>query len=157
RVYFQEPSEQHGPYFSHEDRTTLIDLAKFAIPVYWVDQSCEKVLQYAPKPEKDIGMFVPIESVDVFVKSKAFGVYGSNLIELDFEKELEATLAGVLEMRKEFSHPLLNADRPISLITGGGPGVMAVGNRVARKLNILSCANIVDFRGVEQEQNPYID
>ncbi len=156
-IYFQYPSHCHGQYFSHEDRTTLIDLAKFAIPVFWADQDCGKVLQYAPKPEKDIGMFVPIEAVDTFIQSTAFGVYGSTLIALDFEEELAAILKGVLEMKQGAQHPLLNPGTPISLITGGGPGVMEVGNRVARKLNILSCANIVDFRGVEQEQNPYID
>ena len=74
-----------------------------------------------------------------------------------FPAKLSAILKGVLEMKQKARHPLLNPDTPISLITGGGPGVMEVGNRVARKLNILSCANIVDFRGIEQEQNPYID
>ncbi|MFS8562931.1 MAG: hypothetical protein LVR00_00780 [Rhabdochlamydiaceae bacterium] len=40
---------------------------------------------------------------------------------------------------------------------------MSLGNRVAKSLNILSCANIMDFRGKkgavvnEQRQNPYID
>ena len=40
---------------------------------------------------------------------------------------------------------------------------MGLGNRVAKKVGILSCANIMDFRGEkgavinEQKQNPYID
>lgn len=156
-IYFQEASDSHGPYFSHEDRTTLIDLAKFAIPVFWVDRQCGKVLQYAPKPEKDVGMFVPINRVDTFINSTAFGVYGSTLVEVEFEQELKAILEGILKVKDRYKHPLLNAEKPLSLITGGGPGVMEVGNRVARQLNILSCANIVDFRGIEQEQNPYID
>jgi len=156
-IYFQQPSQHHGQYFSHEDRTTLIDLAKFAIPVFWADKDCGKVLQYAPKPEKDIGMFVPIEEVDAFIQSTAFGVYGSTFVKIDFENELSDILKGILEIKKRMNHPLINPDTPISLITGGGPGVMEVGNRVARNLKILSCANIVDFRGVEQEQNPYID
>ena len=40
------------------------------------------------------------------------------------------------------------------------PGAMEVGNRVAKSVNILSCANIADFRASavnEQKQNPYID
>ncbi len=34
---------------------------------------------------------------------------------------------------------------------------MEIGNRVAKQLGILSCANIVDLSGVEQKQNPYIE
>lgn len=156
-IYFEQPSQTHGKYFSHEDRSTLLDLAKFAIPVFWADKSCGKILQYAPKPDKDTGMFVPRDKVDDFIKSTIFGVYGSTLIELIFEEELEKILAGILDLQKQTNHPLLNHQRPLSLITGGGPGVMEVGNRVAKKLNILSCANIVDFSGIEQEENPYID
>lgn len=156
-IYFETPSQSHGNYFSHEDRSMLLDLAKFAIPVFWADRTCGKVLQFAPKPEKDTGMFVPIKKVDEFVHSTSFGVYGSTLVELEFEEELSALLEGVLEMRPHTAHPLLDKDTPLALITGGGPGVMETGNRVARKLDILSCANVVDFSGVEQEQNPYIE
>ncbi len=156
-IYFHKPSQAHGEYFSHEDRSMLIDLAKFAIPVFWADQTCGKVLTFALKTDKDTGMFVPIEKVDTFIQSTVFGVYGSSLIQLVFEEELEKILAGLIELKQQGNHPLLNPKTPLSLITGGGPGVMEVGNRVARKLGILSCANIVDFSGVEQEQNPYID
>lgn len=156
-IYFQKPSQSHGEYFSHEDRTTLLDLAKFGIPVFWADEICGKILQYAPKPGKDSGMFVPTKQVDTFIQSTVFGVYGSTLIELAFEKELKEILQGILSLKQTSAHPLLNPDKPLSLITGGGPGVMETGNRVAKELNILSCANIVDFTGVEQRTNPFID
>jgi predicted Rossmann-fold nucleotide-binding protein len=156
-IYFEEPSQSHGRFFSHEDRATLIDLARFAIPVYWADKSCGKILQFAVKPEKDTGMFVPIAEVDTFTHSTVFGVYGSTLVQIEFEEELEKIMAGVLDIQKSSNHAMLNADTPLSLVTGGGPGVMASGNRVARNLGILSCANIVDLRGESQEQNPYID
>lgn len=163
RIYFQFPSCAYGDFFSHEDRATLIDLAKFAIPVYWVDQTSNKVLQYVLRPEKETGMFVPLPLVESFRKSTVFGVYGSNLLEGTFEKELRALLQGVLTLRDHVTHPLLSKDTPIALLTGGGPGAMEVGNRVARSLNIISCANLVDFRPKdksvvnEQKQNPYID
>lgn len=162
-LYFQHPSLSHSHFFSHEDRSFLLDLAKFAIPVFWVDRTSGRILQYIPKPEKDSGMFVPLQDVNTFLKATTFGIYGSCLIEGSFEKELTLLLQGILEMRSSLKHPLINSQIPIALITGGGPGVMEVGNRVAKQLGILSCANFVDFRGhddinlYEQPQNPYVE
>jgi predicted Rossmann-fold nucleotide-binding protein len=163
-IYFQHPSLSYGDYFSSEDRALLNDLNKFAIPVFWVDQGTGNILQYIQKRDKDSGMFIPLDSVDTFLKSTVFGVYGSNLTEGNFEKELKILLQGVLEMRDGMNHPLLKKNTPLTLVTGGGPGAMGLGNRVAKELSILSCANIVDFRAKlpteavvnEQNQNPYI-
>jgi predicted Rossmann-fold nucleotide-binding protein len=163
RIYFQFPSCSYGGFFSHEDRAMLVDLAKFGIPVYWVDEISQKILQYVLKPEKEAGLFVPLPLVETFRKATFFGVYGSNLQEGTFEVELKRFLEGVLEMRGHTSHALLSSDTPLALLTGGGPGAMEVGNRVAKSVGILSCANIVDFRAKdkavinEQKQNPHID
>lgn len=163
RIYFQKPSYMHDGFFSHEDRAFLVDLSKVGIPVYWLDEISNQILQYVHKPENDSGMFVPLPLVDVFRKATMFGVYGSNLQEGDLAKELEKLLSGILAMRASMNHPLLCKDTPLALVTGGGPGAMAVGNRVAKSVGILSCANIVDFRPKdksivnEQQQNPYID
>jgi hypothetical protein len=141
----------------------LLDLAKFGIPVYWVDEASRKILQYLPKPGKDSGMFVPPEATETFLKATLFGLYGSNLFEDHFEKELTDLFQGLLQLSKTMHHPLLNSDIPIAFVTGGGPGSMSLGNRVAKSVGILSCANIMDFRGEkgavvnEQKQNPYID
>ncbi|MDP1608518.1 MAG: LOG family protein [Chlamydiales bacterium] len=163
RIYFQYPSATHGDFFSQEDRAMLVDLAKFGIPVFWVDHATGKILQYSFKTDKETGMFVPLPLVEDFRKATVFGVYGSNLMEGNFEKELRTLLSGVLEMRDQANHPLLCKGTPLAVVTGGGPGAMALANRVARSLNILSCANIVDFRPKdgsvvnEQKQNEYID
>lgn len=162
RIYFQLPSCMHDGFFSHEDRAFLVDLAKVGVPVYWVDEISNQILQYVHKPENDSGMFVPLHLVDIFRKATMFGVYGSNLQEGNFAKELEALLSGVLSMRAQMNHPLLCQNTPLALVTGGGPGAMEIGNRVAKAVGILSCANIVDFRskeGVvnEQRQNPHIE
>lgn len=163
RIYFKYPSCSHDGFFSHEDRAMLVDLAKFGIPVFWVDDNSGKILQYVLKPEKESGLFVPTPLVDTFRKATFLGVYGSNLQEGTFEKELRALLEGILAMRETMNHPLLSKDTPLALLTGGGPGAMEVGNRVAKSVGILSCANIVDFRSTdktvvnEQKQNPHID
>ena len=163
RLYFRFPSLSHDGFFSHEDRAMLVDLAKFGVPVYWVDDISGKILQYTLKADKDTGLFVPLSLVETFRKATVLGVYGSNLQEGTFEQELKSLLSGLLEMRSQVCHSLLDRDTPLALLTGGGPGAMEMSNRVAKSIGILSCANIVDFRSKsksvvnEQHQNPYID
>lgn len=162
-IYFQYPSLSNKNFFSAEDRALLHDLEKFAIPTYWVDENSEQILQYIQKPDRDSGLFVPLNKVDKFLKSTVFGIYGSNLLAGDFEQELRTLMQGILDLRASVNHPLLSANTPIALVTGGGPGAMEVGNHVAKELGILSCANIVDFRQKdssivnEQLQNPYVE
>ncbi len=162
-IYFEQPSRTFGDFFSHEDRSMLLDLAKFAIPVYWVDKKTKQILQYVAKPHKDSGMFVPLHLIEDFLNAVSFGIYGSNLSSGTFENELYILFEGLEKLRHKTKHPLFNNKTPIALITGGGPGVMEMGNKVAKSLNLLSCANIVDFCSQqnavvnEQNQNPYVD
>lgn len=162
-IYFQYPSFSHGVFFSQEDRALLNDLSKYGILTYWVDENLKRILQFVQKPDRDAGMFVPIESAEAYLRATIFGIYGSNLLEGNLENELMKLFQGILQLKDELDHPLLNKNTTLALVTGGGPGTMAVGNKVAQALNILSCANIVDMRSKdnsvvnEQKQNPYVE
>jgi predicted Rossmann-fold nucleotide-binding protein len=162
-IYFQIPSFETGNFFSHEDRALLSDLSRHCIPVFWVDEVTGLLLQYVHKPNKDSGMFVPVDRVQEFLHATVLGVYGSNLLEGDYQAELTELLRLLKEKKSKFNHPLMNEKTPLALITGGGPGAMSIGNQVAKNLGLLSCANIVDFSASstkgnyhEQDENPYI-
>lgn len=120
-IYFEFPSLSYGDYFSHEDRSLLNDLAKFAIPVFWCDRSSGKILEYIPKPEKDTGMFVPLDKIDMFTNATSFGLYGSNLLEGEFENVLTDLLKGLLDIRGEFDHPLSIRISHLPLLQGAVP------------------------------------
>jgi len=160
-IYFQHPSRTHKDFFSQEDRSLLFDLYKFGIPIFWADPGTGKVLKYVQKKDKESGLFVPQDQVDRYLSATIFGVYGSNLTSGNFEGQLHDLLRGVIELKNRIDHSLLNKNTPLALMTGGGPGAMEMGNRIAKELNILSCANIADFSEGEvmlkEPQNPFIE
>jgi predicted Rossmann-fold nucleotide-binding protein len=161
-IYFQKPSQLRGDFFSHEDHNFLADLWKFALPIFWVDQQTNSLLQYVQKNENNAGIFTPLSKTTTYLKASVFGVYGSNLLEGNFENELNLLMQGLLNLKETTIHPLLNKQTPLALVTGGGPGAMEVGNRVAKNLDILSCAHIVDFSRKdqiinEQHQNLHVE
>lgn len=161
-IYFKTPSLRHGDYFSHDDRTLLLDLAKASVDVFWVDFTSHLLLKYSLRADKDFGMFVPVHKVAEFQKATFFGIYGSRLLESDYREEFKACFKGLMQMQKELDHEKLNPETAIAISTGGGPGVMSMGNQIANELDLLSCGHAVDFKkpheSDEEEEpiNPYI-
>ncbi|MBS0585747.1 MAG: hypothetical protein JSR76_05550 [Verrucomicrobia bacterium] len=161
-IYFRTPSQKHGEFFSHDDRMLLQDLAKASVDIFWVDFNYKLVLKYVVRTDKDFGMFVPIDKEKAFKQATFFGLYGSRLLEFDFRGELIPLFQGLLQMQKEIDHPKLNPDISLVLSTGGGPGIMSMGNQIASELGILSCGHAVDFKKPHEENddvevmNPYI-
>ncbi|EPY20434.1 hypothetical protein STCU_03911 [Strigomonas culicis] len=165
-IFFTRASRHHGQFFSQDDSSLLGDLTNVGIAVMHVDERKGEMFQYIRRAGMDAGQFVPINRRQDYLHATMFGVYGSNLVAGDFEAELMLLLNGILQVKRTAQHPLLNATKPIALLTGGGPGAMEVGNRVARSLGILSCGLVVDFGSVstkpgstinEQKQNPYCE
>ncbi len=161
-VYFRSPSQKHGEYFSHDDRSMLYDLARASVQVFWVDFNYNLVLKYVLREGVDYGLFVPLNKEKEFLKATFFGVYGSRLKDPEATEELYKVFKGLIEMKQSLDHDKLNPDTPLAITTGGGPGVMAMGNKIASDLGILSVGHAVDFTKphedevIEEAMNPYI-
>lgn len=161
-IYFRTPSQKNGDYFSHNDRSMLYDLARASIDVYWVDFKYKLILKYVLREGRDYGMFVPIEKEEEFSNATFFGIYGSRLKSSRAKDEITKLFRGLIDMKKSLDHDKLNADTSLALTTGGGPGVMSMGNQIASDLGILSVGHAVDFNKphedepVDEAMNPYI-
>lgn len=153
-IYFLYPSKNHGSYFSHDDRALLRNLTKQNIDIFWADKKTNLLLKYTPRKDIDTGLFVPIDKVQMYLKASIFGVYGSRFEICCFEEKLRNLFLGLIEMKDRVNHDLFHKDKTIALATGGGPGVMSMGNKIASELGILSIGHAVDFRKPhENEEN----
>lgn len=145
-IYFLTPSNTHGNYFSHDDRSLLRNLAKQDIDVFWADKETDLLLKYTPRKNMDTGLFVPLDKVDDYKDATIFGVYGSRFEITNYEEELRALFTGLIEMKSRVDHDLFQKHHTIAIATGGGPGIMSMGNKIASELGLLSIGHAVDFR-----------
>lgn len=156
---FQCPSHHHTDFFSSNERGLIHDLYRLNIDVYWLPSNSNEVLLYTERRDKITGLFVPADKVEEFSRGCVIGVYGSHLISGDLENCLRDILKGLLLLKQHSQNALLNPWKPLALLTGGGPGVMEVANRIAFELGILSCAHTVDFStfSSESKHNPFVE
>jgi len=165
RIYFVKASRSEGDFFSQGDRNMLLDLTDFGIEVYCVDPSIKKIFKFTAWQGRDCGLFVPPDRQKHYLQATFLGVYGSNLTAgSQDEVELRLLVQGLKDMREDMDHALIRPGKPLALVTGGGPGAMEIGNRVAKECGILSCGCVVDFspkdkKSVvnEQKRNPHVE
>lgn len=153
-IYFQIPSYTYGEYFSDNDRSLLMDLYFAGISVFWADTTSNQVLQYVKRRGKDSGMFVPVKRVQEFRSAYFIGIHGSCMISEGYKQDLFDLLQGLKNLMKTYAPPGFPLGTPLAIMTGGGPGAMAIGNEVAQELQILSCGNSVDFESSPIQQHP---
>ena len=125
------PSKKTPGYFSHADRSFLLDLNAHGIEVCWFDRTTQNLLQFCERVLDYTGIFLPPNRIDEYHKALTIGIYGSSCLSRDIEVDIRKILLGLEELKTEINHPLLNPTRPLAGSTGGGPGVMGIANKLA--------------------------
>lgn len=153
-IYFAQ-SKPFDSFFSIQDRSMMVDLWMCDVPVYWVHFQNKRILKYVQKPSHSSGLFLPENMHSQYLNSALVGVYGSTVIEYYNHTELNDLLIGVHNIIKNQTKTDHSA---ISIVTGGGPGMMQSGNNIAKQLEVPSCAHLVEFKNKESKKiNAYID
>ncbi|NDD99150.1 hypothetical protein EB008_02505 [bacterium] len=155
RIYFMNPSKKTPGYFSHADRSFLLDLNAHGIEVFWYDKTLSKLLQFCERVLDYTGIFLPPNRIEEYHRALTIGIYGSSCVSKDIEGDIREILLGLETMKIDCSHPLLNPHRTLAVSTGGGPGVMGIANKVAFDLKILSLAHLCNFSF--EPMNPHVD
>ncbi|MFZ4772619.1 MAG: hypothetical protein ACOYK9_01340 [Chlamydiia bacterium] len=155
RIYFLNPSKKTPGYFSHGDRSFLLDLNAYGIEVFWFDRFSQKLLQFCERVRDYTGIFLPPQRIEEYHKALTIGIYGSSCVSKDIEPDIRTILLGLEAFKLQVDHPLLSPSKPLALSTGGGPGVMGIANKVAYDLGILSIAHLCNFSF--EPMNPFLD
>ncbi len=134
-IYFYEPSCKYGPFLSDRDHNQLGEYYDLGIEVYWVSKLTGSLMVSTMRDGK--GYFVRPERLADFHKSMLFAFYGSNR---KLTREAAQRLNGLIQALIDFW-----GRKNIGIITGGGSGVMAEANNIARRHGILSGANFLEI------------
>ncbi len=134
RLYFLEPSSEHGPFLSQLDHNRLQEYHAFGLDVYWVSGLNHRLMVHTMRD--GMGYFVAPERLADFHKSMLFAFYGSNQ---KLSRKGEGRIGDLLDALIRFW------GNNIGIVTGGGSGVMEQANTLARRRGILSGANFLDI------------
>ncbi len=133
-LYFFKASCEHGPFLSEKDHVRLQEYNSFGVDVYWVSDLNRRLMVHTIRDGK--GYFVTPEQLGAFHTSMLFAFYGSNQV---LSPMGEARLGKLMDALISFW------GRRIGIVTGGGSGVMAQANAMARARGILSGANFLEI------------
>ncbi len=134
RLYFLEPSCEHGPFLSQMDHNRLQEYHAFGVEVLWVSGLTRRLMVHTVRD--GMGYFVVPERLADFHTSMLFAFYGSNQ---------KLSRAGAARLGDLMDALIGFWGRRIGIVTGGGSGVMEQANRLARERGILSGANFLDI------------
>ena len=76
RLYFLEPSNEHGPFLSQMDHNRLQEYHAFGLDVYWVCGLNRRLMVHTMRDR--MGYFVAVDRLADFHRSMLFAFYGSN-------------------------------------------------------------------------------
>lgn len=134
-IYFYSPSCKYGPFLSDRDHNQLEEYYDLGIEVYWISSLTGSLMVSTMRDGK--GYFVVPDRLAGFHKTMLFAFYGSNRrLSENAVTRLNELIAALVDFwgRKN-----------IGIITGGGSGVMAEANNIARQQGILSGANFLEI------------
>jgi predicted Rossmann-fold nucleotide-binding protein len=134
RLYFLEPSNEHGPFLSQMDHNRLQEYHAFGLDVYWVCGLNRRLMVHTMRDR--MGYFVAVDRLADFHRSMLFAFYGSNRT---LSRAGENRLGDLLDALIGFW------GKTIGIVTGGGSGVMEQANLLARHRGILSGANFLEI------------
>jgi hypothetical protein len=134
RLYFLEPSNEHGPFLSQMDHNRLQEYHAFGLDVYWVCGLNRRLMVHTMRD--CMGYFVAVDRLADFHRSMLFAFYGSNRT---------LTRAGEKRLGELLDALIGFWGKTIGIVTGGGSGVMEQANRLARQRGILSGANFLEI------------
>jgi predicted Rossmann-fold nucleotide-binding protein len=134
RLYFLEPSNEHGPFLSQMDHNRLQEYHAFGLDVYWVCGLNRRLMVHTMRDR--MGYFVAVDRLADFHRSMLFAFYGSNQT---LSRAGENRLGDLLDALIGFW------GKTIGIVTGGGSGVMEQANLLARHRGILSGANFLEI------------
>ncbi len=142
-LVFRCPSYSNGLFFSEYDVLRLKYFRDLGIRILWMRDDGP----YEYQIRNDCGFFLKEELAEAFRNATFFACYGSSA---QVDPSVERDLPG-------FFDRLSALFGQIGVVTGGGPGLMEVVNRVATRQGILSasCGLSTEFSSFPQDVNQH--